>query len=154
MFATGLRGPMVDTSGKPRPKGTTLSLEKVVQSFGFTTPCTLHNAGNDAFMTLWALQMLLDGPDKVKPPIPLTPVGKLTPLLPPRPPNIRTSSTQSLDRARKEVRPKSTAITLNINTRTREPWGKDISELGVLQANRSLSAGPGMVNNFESLKLR
>lgn len=70
MFTSGLRGMMLDQNGKPRPHGSTLSLGKLIQSFGYTLPCTLHNAGNDAFMCLWALQMLFDGPEKVKAPVP------------------------------------------------------------------------------------
>ncbi|KAK1218243.1 hypothetical protein PQX77_014616 [Marasmius sp. AFHP31] len=55
-----------------RQAGSTLSLDNLLRTFtlnpspdGRTSPLLLppvqlHNAGNDAFMTLWALQMLLD----------------------------------------------------------------------------------------------
>ncbi|GLB43768.1 hypothetical protein LshimejAT787_1402800 [Lyophyllum shimeji] len=88
LHSTGLRGIMVDPrTNNPRVAGTTLSLEFMLRSF-ITNPLPgspalsptssatsaspvpalplvlpnvkMHNAGNDAFMCLWALQMLLD----------------------------------------------------------------------------------------------
>ncbi|KAL0578150.1 hypothetical protein V5O48_003855 [Marasmius crinis-equi] len=62
-----------------RNPGSTLSLDNLLRTFtlqpspdGRTSPLMLplvqlHNAGNDAFMTLWALQMLLD-PNGTRPP--------------------------------------------------------------------------------------
>lgn len=78
LFASGLRPSMLDPkSGKLRMHGTTLSLENMLRSFAIPpltndgTPdphhqpiilpnCVMHNSGNDAFMCLFALQMLLE----------------------------------------------------------------------------------------------
>lgn len=137
MFATGLRGAMVDQGGKTRPKGTTLSLEKVIQSFGYGVPCTLHNAGNDAFMCLWVLQMLLDGPEKVKLPIPQRAVTVPAPPFR-RPPMLRSHTSSSLDRVRKEVK----ALSL-FGLANGVPSVASLTELdehGVLQSSKSHSA--------------
>ena len=58
---------MQDPAGKPRAQGSSLSLSNLLQSLGIEVQCTLHNAGNDAFMALLALQTLLD-PANTKPP--------------------------------------------------------------------------------------
>lgn len=67
LFNLGLRGNMQEPSGKPRAKGSTLSLANLVQSLGVDVQVPLHNAGNDAFLTLLALQLLLD-PEQTKVP--------------------------------------------------------------------------------------
>jgi len=73
-------------TNKPRMHGTTLSLENLLRSFLLPSPasadspsleipqqpqqlpnCAMHNAGNDALMTLFALQMLLEPQDIVFP---------------------------------------------------------------------------------------
>ncbi|THH26577.1 hypothetical protein EUX98_g7612 [Antrodiella citrinella] len=59
-FNSGVRGPMKDPSGQPRSKGSTLSLTNLLVSLGVDIQCQMHNSGNDAFMTLLALQLLLD----------------------------------------------------------------------------------------------
>jgi len=59
MFNTGQRGVMMEHDNQPRIPGNTLSLGNTILSFGATIPCTLHNAGNDAFLCLLALQLLL-----------------------------------------------------------------------------------------------
>ena len=51
---------MKDPSGQPRTQGSTLSLTNLLLSLGVDIQCQLHNAGNDAFMTLLALQLLLE----------------------------------------------------------------------------------------------
>ena len=72
---------MIDQkTNKARTAGSTMSLENLLRSFNNSAPtpkvntadgnwspvqvqlpnCVLHNAGNDALMTLFALQMLLD----------------------------------------------------------------------------------------------
>ncbi|KAG6825263.1 hypothetical protein H0H92_004257 [Tricholoma furcatifolium] len=86
LHSTGMRGMMTDPrTNAPRVPGATLSLENLLRSFttnplphspkgevspspGTGTPTSLivlpnvmmHNAGNDAFLALFALQMLLD----------------------------------------------------------------------------------------------
>jgi hypothetical protein len=63
MFSAGLRGTMQDAkSGKPRTAGSTLSLENLLRSLKIepSRMCMLHNAGNDAMMSLVAFQMLVD----------------------------------------------------------------------------------------------
>lgn len=86
LYSSGMRPTMMDPkTEKPRAHGTTLSLEHLLISFtlpplslpndrssrssGSNTPppapivlpkCTLHNAGNDAFMTLFAFQQLME----------------------------------------------------------------------------------------------
>lgn len=67
LFNAGLRGSMQDPSGKPRGKGSALSLANLLQSLGIDIQVPLHNAGNDAFLTLLALQSLLD-PEATKVP--------------------------------------------------------------------------------------
>ncbi|OAX40998.1 hypothetical protein K503DRAFT_554028 [Rhizopogon vinicolor AM-OR11-026] len=61
LFNSGARGPMHDPkTGKLRTHGSTLSLGGLLHSLGLDPPCALHNAGNDAFLCLLALQKLLD----------------------------------------------------------------------------------------------
>ncbi|GJE89548.1 hypothetical protein PsYK624_056510 [Phanerochaete sordida] len=67
LFNLGLRGTMQEPSGKPRAKGSTLSLANLVQSLGVDVQVPMQNAGNDAFLTLLALQLLLD-PEQTKVP--------------------------------------------------------------------------------------
>ncbi|KAI0936891.1 hypothetical protein AcV5_004919 [Taiwanofungus camphoratus] len=69
LFNTGQRGIMHDPSGRLREHGTTLSLTNMLRSLGVNIQCTMHNSGNDAFMTLVGLQLLLD-PENTKVPIP------------------------------------------------------------------------------------
>jgi hypothetical protein len=51
----------------PRQTGSTLSLTNLIRTFGIEPErtCTMHNAGNDAFMALTALQLLLEPKTKV-----------------------------------------------------------------------------------------
>jgi hypothetical protein len=52
---------MLDSrTGAVRDAGSTLSLSNIIRSMGVDIRATLNNAGNDAFLTLLALQMLLD----------------------------------------------------------------------------------------------
>ncbi|PSS36788.1 hypothetical protein PHLCEN_2v1332 [Hermanssonia centrifuga] len=67
LFSAGLRGEMQDPSGNPRAQDSTLSLTNFLQSLGVDVQVTMHNAGNDAFMCMLALQMLLD-PETTKVP--------------------------------------------------------------------------------------
>lgn len=67
LFATGQRGSMQDSTGRPRAKGSTLSLQSLLISLGVDVQCALHNSGNDAFLCLLALQLLLE-PEKTKVP--------------------------------------------------------------------------------------
>lgn len=61
LFAAGHRGVMNDAkTGQARASGSTLSLESVLQSIGLFEHAPLHNAGNDAYLTMLALQLLLD----------------------------------------------------------------------------------------------
>ena len=60
LFNSGARGPMKDPSGQPRTQGSTLSLMNLLLSLGVDIQCQMHNSGNDAYMTLLALQLLLD----------------------------------------------------------------------------------------------
>ena len=80
LYSSGLRGVMQDPKcDRPRISGSSLSFENLLYSLTLpgtlgsdkmqpavqTTPlvlphCMLHNAGNDAFMCLFALQKLLD----------------------------------------------------------------------------------------------
>lgn len=61
LFTSGERGPMVDCkSGRVRLVEALLSLSGLLHSFGIEPPCALHNAGNDAFMTLVAFQRMVD----------------------------------------------------------------------------------------------
>lgn len=54
---------MQDPSGKSRSQGSALSLLALLQSLRVDVQCALHNSGNDAFMALLALQMLLSPED-------------------------------------------------------------------------------------------
>jgi len=63
LFTSGQRGPMKDPAGKSRGQGSALSLLALLQSLSIDLQCTLHNSGNDAFMSLLALQMLLSPED-------------------------------------------------------------------------------------------
>lgn len=72
LYKLGSRPPMLDAkTSTERQPGSTLSLENVVRSFAskdIVLPnVKFHNAGNDAFMCLYALQMLVD-PTGVKAP--------------------------------------------------------------------------------------
>lgn len=78
LYNQGLRPLMVDPkTNQQRQSGTTLSLENLLRSFAMSTQSDsivlpnvqFHNSGNDAFMCLFALQMLLD-PRGVKVPTP------------------------------------------------------------------------------------
>lgn len=61
LFSMGHRGPMVDVqSGKARAPKTMISLAAVFRSLTIDIQCTFHNSGNDAFLSLLALQLLLD----------------------------------------------------------------------------------------------
>ncbi|KAG1724405.1 uncharacterized protein EDB91DRAFT_1171003 [Suillus paluster] len=61
LFNTGERGAMHDPkTGKLRAQGSTLSLGGLLHSLSIDPPCALHNAGNDAFMCLLALQKMLE----------------------------------------------------------------------------------------------
>lgn len=68
---------MKDSSGQPRSQSSTLSLTNLLLSLGVDIQCQMHNAGNDAFMTLLALQLLLD-PHNTK-----IPVTRAIPMPPP-----------------------------------------------------------------------
>jgi len=65
LFQGGQRGNMQDSSGKPRDKASQLSLTNMLQSLGVDVQPVMHNAGNDAFMSLLGLQLLLD-PENTK----------------------------------------------------------------------------------------
>jgi hypothetical protein len=127
-----MRGKMVDPSGKLRPQGTMLSLEKVIQSFGLPIPCTLHNAGNDAFVCLWALQLLLDGPGKVKTPIPQVPVTVATPILLAPPPIVR-NHTISLDRPSGNKSRSGSLLSVQNRKTQRRTSAPDLDEHGALR---------------------
>ena len=61
LFSIGHRGPMTDPqSGKARAPKTMISLASLFRSLGVDIQCTFHNSGNDAFLSLLALQLLLD----------------------------------------------------------------------------------------------
>ncbi|KAI0050582.1 hypothetical protein FA95DRAFT_1513754 [Auriscalpium vulgare] len=61
LFKAGLRGAMLDAkSGTPRLPNTMLSLRSLLHSLSLNIDYALHNAGNDAFACLLALQLLLD----------------------------------------------------------------------------------------------
>lgn len=60
LFNSGVRGPMKDPSGQPRAQSSALSLTNLLLSLGVDIQCQMHNSGNDAFMTLLALQLLMD----------------------------------------------------------------------------------------------
>lgn len=51
---------MQDPTGKPRTPGSSLSLLNLLQSLGVDIQCALNNSGNDAFLGLLGLQLLLD----------------------------------------------------------------------------------------------
>jgi len=135
MFATGLRGTMVDPNGKARPQGTMLSLAKVIQSFGLSIPCTLHNAGNDAFVCLWALQLLLEGPSKVKTPISRGPVPIGSPIMHEPPIGGLRNFTISLDRPSMKSRSNS-LLAVNQIKNQRRTSAPEIDEHGQLRGKR------------------
>lgn len=61
LFTTGERGVMRDRkTGRARLPESLLSLSGLLHSLGIEPPCVLHNAGNDAFMTLVAFQWMMD----------------------------------------------------------------------------------------------
>lgn len=67
LFGAGLRGEMRDTSGNPRVAGSTLSLMNLTNSLGVNAQGIMHNAGNDAFLCMLDLQVLMD-PEATKVP--------------------------------------------------------------------------------------
>ncbi|KAI0778832.1 hypothetical protein BD413DRAFT_512153 [Trametes elegans] len=73
LYNTGQRGAMQEPSGKAREAGSSLSLPALLQSLGVDAQRVLHNAGNAAYTTLLALQLLLDPDTKV--PAPRMPSG-------------------------------------------------------------------------------
>lgn len=61
LHRAGRRTPMESPQqGKPRQPGTQLSLLALLKSLGVDVQCALHNAGNDAYASLLALQLLLE----------------------------------------------------------------------------------------------
>lgn len=64
LFSSGSRGIMIDPRTRTsREPNTSLSVGNLLNTLGVNVAdlgVTLHNSGNDAFMTLWALQKLLD----------------------------------------------------------------------------------------------
>lgn len=61
LYNTGQRGQMHDRkTGRVRLPESLLSLGSLLHSFGIEPPCVMHNAGNDAFMTLVAFQRMVD----------------------------------------------------------------------------------------------
>lgn len=47
-------------NGQLRASGSTLSLSNILSSLKVDVQCAMHNSGNDAFLSLFALQKLLD----------------------------------------------------------------------------------------------
>lgn len=68
LYASGHRGAMQEASGRPRDHGSSLSLNATLQSLGVDISRILHNAGNAAFTTLLALQLLLEPETKLPTP--------------------------------------------------------------------------------------
>ncbi|EIM92425.1 uncharacterized protein STEHIDRAFT_71181 [Stereum hirsutum FP-91666 SS1] len=69
LFKAGHRGAMLDAkTGHHRQPGSTLTLASLLYSLNFPVDYTLHNAGNDAFACLLALQTLLDSSTPHPPP--------------------------------------------------------------------------------------
>ena len=68
LYASGQRGVMQEPSGRARDQGSSLSLHATLQSLGIDVQRILHNAGNAAFTTLLALQLMLDPDTKVPTP--------------------------------------------------------------------------------------
>jgi hypothetical protein len=61
LFSIGERRAMQDPrTGQLRASGSTLSLGSLLSSLKVDVQCAMHNSGNDAFMSLFALQKLLD----------------------------------------------------------------------------------------------
>lgn len=64
LFSSGSRGMMIDPRTRtPREPDTSLSRSNLLNTLGINATelgITLHNSGNDSFMTLWALQKLLE----------------------------------------------------------------------------------------------
>ena len=80
LFTTGQRGSMVDRkSGQARLPESLLSLRGLLHSFGVDPPCALHNAGNDAFMTLVMFQRMVDPKSAVAMPRVQSKAGKEVP---------------------------------------------------------------------------
>ncbi|KAI0323019.1 hypothetical protein OF83DRAFT_1090271 [Amylostereum chailletii] len=76
LFRAGLRGAMLDAkTGQPRQPNSSLSLRSLVHSLSMNIEYPLHNSGNDAFVCLLALQLLLD-PKNTKIPSPRPRVGR------------------------------------------------------------------------------
>jgi hypothetical protein len=63
LFSAGFRANMPDPrTGQPRLPGSLLPLDSLLKSFPvLLPPIVLQNSGNDSFMILWALQMMLEG---------------------------------------------------------------------------------------------
>ncbi len=104
LYSSGLRGVMQDPKcDRPRISGSTLSFENLLYSLtlpgtlgsdkmkrAVQTPplvlphCMLHNAGNDAFMCLFALQKLLDPIETLAPSVrklkPSTSISMISPM--------------------------------------------------------------------------
>ncbi|KZS93376.1 hypothetical protein SISNIDRAFT_549743 [Sistotremastrum niveocremeum HHB9708] len=72
LFNTGLRShvTMSGSNGQIRQQGSTLSLGNLLRTLNVDIQCALHNSGNDAFLALLALQLLLD-PTGVPMPVPM-----------------------------------------------------------------------------------
>lgn len=72
LFNTGLRShvTMSGSNGQIRQQGSTLSLGNLLRTLNVDIQCALHNSGNDAFLALLALQLLLD-PTGVPMPVPV-----------------------------------------------------------------------------------
>ncbi|KAI0033955.1 hypothetical protein K488DRAFT_77531 [Vararia minispora EC-137] len=83
LFRSGVRGTMLDArTGKSRQPGSTLSLRSIMHSLSVTLDYPLHNAGNDAFACLLAMQLLVD-PKNTR--VPATPPVNNRPLSTPSP---------------------------------------------------------------------
>lgn len=70
LFAAGKRGAMTDMkTGQPRSNTATLSVDNILRSLGVDVKMTLHNSGNDAFLALLALQLLIAPEGTPVPPV-------------------------------------------------------------------------------------
>jgi hypothetical protein len=105
LFASGERGSMLDAKGNARAAGSHLGLDGLLRSLNVDVPCQLHNAGNDAFMTLFALQKLFEpetplptmkhrGTGGMMPSMPMN--GNLLPVPIPRPIAMQRHSMQGV----------------------------------------------------------
>ncbi|KAF9073769.1 hypothetical protein BDP27DRAFT_264875 [Rhodocollybia butyracea] len=95
LYNQGLRPPMIDPkTNAERQPSSTLSLGNLLHSFAMTDSIVLpnikfHNSGNDALMSLFALQMLIN-PKGVKVPTPRHPAASRSNT------NLRSSTVQVL----------------------------------------------------------